>query len=183
MTPKTGLRKRSKQDGHEKIISTRRMRNYFNKDGCRGSTSSLCTKRKPKYPDKNWIRSDPSQLTGSGECRRVAAHVSTPAHHLQPVQTSCLQAREHTAVRRRRHFLQVHQLTCSLRTQQHVSHPVVFSSILYSLTHLVVPPCTVLAPIGCCLSDTVQRQVVDVNMAVRGIPREGERGGVGRGDG
>lgn len=48
---------------------------------------------------------------------------------------------------------------------------------------LLPAPCSVLSAIGRCLGDAVQRQVVDVDVAVRGTPGEGERGGVGRSDG
>lgn len=41
---------------------------------------------------------------------------------------------------------------------------------------------SVLSVIGGCLCDAVERQVVDVDVAVRGTPGERERGGVGGGD-
>lgn len=49
-------------------------------------------------------------LTGPGQRRGVAGHASAPADHLQPVQTSCSQAREHTAVCSWRRLLPLHQL-------------------------------------------------------------------------
>lgn len=39
------------------------------------------------------------------------------------------------------------------------------------------------APCSRCLGDTVERQVVAVDVTLRGAPGEGERGGVGGGDG
>lgn len=103
-------------------------------------------------------------LTGPGQGGGVAAHASAPADHLQPVQTSCSQAREHAAVCSRRRLLPLHQLP----------------------HHLVVlrPAARGVLSLLCCdLGDAVEGHVVDVDVAVRGPPGEGEGGGVGGGDG
>lgn len=47
---------------------------------------------------------------------------------------------------------------------------------------LLPAPRSLRSVIGCRLGDAVERQVVDVDAAVRWAPGEGEGGGVGRGD-
>lgn len=144
--------------------------------------------------------------TSPGEYRGVAAHPSAPAHHLQSVQTSCSQAGENTAVSGWTHFLQVHKLSSSLEhtrgsllrvLQRNLLHEADYvqsvmstlnstvrgdmkylsASCLWSHLMMLFPPCC-LSVVA--LDDTVERQVVDVDVSVWGTPGEGQRGGVGR---
>lgn len=100
--------------------------------------------------------------TGSGQDGRVAAHVSAPAHHLQPVETSRLQDGEDAAVCSWTHLLQAHQLPCSLNTE-HDRHQR-FCSAGPSVQK--GPPAHLSSGTGRRLRDAVEGQVVDVHVSV-----------------